>query len=48
MEFVVQAEVKCEDCGGSGCSYCGYRGFNRDRVKFITDEDGKIIEVEIP
>ena len=47
MEFVVQAEVKCEDCGGSVCSYCGFKGFNRDRVKFITDEDDKIIEAEV-
>ena len=43
--FTIEAAVRCEECNGRGCQYCGYRGFNRDPVKFVIDGDGKVVEV---
>jgi len=46
IKFVVHAEVTCEDCGGQGCTYCKYRGFNRERIRFIADKEGNVLKIE--
>jgi hypothetical protein len=43
--FTIEAAVKCEDCDGKGCQYCRFKGFNRDPVEFVVDEDDKVIRV---
>ena len=45
--FTIEAAVKCENCGGKGCQYCRFKGFEREPVRFIIDEDGKVIKVDI-
>ena len=44
--FTIEAAIKCEDCNGKGCPSCRFKGFERDPVKFIVDDDGKIIKVD--
>jgi len=41
--FIIEAAVKCGDYGSKGRQYCRFKRFEREPVRFIVDEDGKII-----